>query len=360
MSAARIVFGMPDTEYFAAPALSQSLIKELLVSPFDGWWASWMNPAAPQESDTETTARLYGKALHKRLLEGREAFDAAYCAKPRAEDFPDALRVVDDIKARLRDIGEKVGGTKAELKERLLEADPSCVFWDDLEAEIISGRSVIPAEWVDEIEARARVLDAMPDVRNAVTRGAPEVAAFWTETVDGVEVPCKVKFDWLREGAFVIDVKSFDNYLRRPLDTAIGNATANGKYHVQAAWYLRALTALMRAAKSARLDVVGAPPSGLVESLAAADRPRFGLLFVQSKGAPNVRFREVAEFNSHGGLGMSANGYFQRAQEAIKEGLRIFAFCSASFGAAPWIVADRPRAFTDDDLPLWMQDTLVA
>lgn len=356
---ARLVFGMPDADYFAVEALSQTLIKELLVSPLDGWWASWMNPAAPQDSDTETTARLYGKALHKRLLEGREAFDAAFCARPDTADHPEALRTADDIKSRLRDLGEKVGGTKDELMERLRVADPGAVFWCELESEIVGGRSVIPADWVIEIEARARVLDAMPDVRNAVKRGAPEVAFFWTETIDGVDVPCKAKFDWLRYNAFIIDVKSFDNYLRRNLETAVGNAMANGKYHVQAAWYLRAGAALINAAKRGTLEIDGDAPDGLVASLADAQRPRFGLLFVQSKGAPNVRFREVAEFNSHGGLGMTQNGYFARAREAIAEGLRIFAFCSDAFGTTPWIVTDKPRAFTDDDLPLWMQDTLV-
>lgn len=357
---ARIVFGMQDTDYFAVPALSQSLAKELLVSPLDGWWASWMNPARPSESETQTDSRLYGKALHKRLLEGREAFDSTFCARPNPEDHPEALRTADDIKAALRDIGEKVGGTKDDLKARLIEAGTNRVFWDDLAEELTAGRATLKADWIAEIEARARILDAMPDVRNAIKDGMPEVSVFWTEETEYGPVPCKARFDYLRRDGFVLDLKSFDNYMRRPLETAVGNAMASGKYHLQAIWYLRACERLLTAFKGDSVGAEGEAPDGYLSALAEAKRARFGFLFVQSEGAPNILFREVAEFNTFAGLGMQANSYVLRASEAMKEALRRFGLCAATFGDSPWIAPDKPRAFTDEDLPIWMQDSLVA
>lgn len=352
----RVAFGMPDAEYFAVPALSQSLAKQLLVSPLDGWWASWMNPACPTESETETTARRYGKALHKRLLEGEQAFAACYCTKPNPDDYPHALRTVEDMREVCRARGLKASGNRDDLISRIRDDDFGAIFWDDLYADLVNGRETLSADMLANIEARARIIAAMPDVKNAIQGGEPEVSVFWEEAAQFGPVPCKARFDYLRSDAFILDVKSFSNPQSKPVEAAIGAAMANNRYHLQAVWYLRACAVLIQAARNNDVAVEG----GTLAPTIAEAKPRFGFLFVQSEDAPNVLFREVSEFNRHGGLGMTQNGYFARAQEAMAEALRRFAYFTDACGDSPWIMPDKPRAFTDDDLPIWMQDSLVA
>lgn len=353
----RVVFGMPDTEYFAVPALSQSLAKQLLVSPLDGWWASWMNPACPTESETESAARRYGKALHKRLLEGADAFAACYCAKPNPDDYPHALRTVEDMREVCRARGLKVSGNRDDLIARIRDDNFGAIFWDDLYTDLVNGRETLSTDMLANIEARARIIAAMPDVKNAIQGGEPEVSVFWEEATQFGPVPCKARFDYLRADAFILDVKSFSNPQSKPIEAAIGAAMANNRYHLQAAWYLRACAVLIQAARNGSVKIEG---GHLAAAIPKAKRARFGFLFVQSDGAPNVLFREVAEFNSHGGLGMTQNGYFARAQEAMAEALRRFAYFTDACGDSPWLMPDKPRAFTDDDLPIWIQDSLVA
>ena len=86
MTQVKIVFGMPENEYHAVNALSNSGIKELLVDPLDFWHQSWLNPG--REEKETTTAMMFGKAFHALVLEGGAAFQDRYCAEPNPEDYP--------------------------------------------------------------------------------------------------------------------------------------------------------------------------------------------------------------------------------------------------------------------------------
>ena len=115
-------FGLPEADYHAAPALSNSGIRWLQVSPLDFWSRSWMN----EKYEHETTIFMdVGSAYHARLVEGRETFYARYAPKLDPADYPDALQTAAQIKNELRVHGAKLGGDKAELAARLLEINPS-------------------------------------------------------------------------------------------------------------------------------------------------------------------------------------------------------------------------------------------
>ena len=79
-----IYFGMSEDDYLAIPRLSSSGIKTMCVSTLDFWFDSWMN--ASREPETETPARALGKAYHKLILEGDDAFDALYAVPPEKAD----------------------------------------------------------------------------------------------------------------------------------------------------------------------------------------------------------------------------------------------------------------------------------
>src|ERR1700722_18275726 len=89
-----IYFNMPVDEYHRIPALSNSGIKQLLVSPLN-YWHHNLNPDRTEERDT--AAQRFGTATHCRLLEPA-CFPERYATEVHADDFPGALDTVDDLK----------------------------------------------------------------------------------------------------------------------------------------------------------------------------------------------------------------------------------------------------------------------
>ena len=60
----------------------------------------------------------------------------------------------------------------------------------------------------------------------------------WTEN----DIRFKARFDYLKPKA-IVDLKTFGNFMNKPIDSAIYSAMASGKYHIQAAFYMRAFQA---------------------------------------------------------------------------------------------------------------------
>jgi hypothetical protein len=123
-------FGLSMADYRADPSLGSTDLKRLLQAPAVYWWHSWMNPDRPPSPDSP--ARQKGRALHKLVLEGPEAFEAAFVTEPRPEAHPGALVTLDDLKARGRDLGEPVSGTKADLAKRIKAKDAGAIIFDDI------------------------------------------------------------------------------------------------------------------------------------------------------------------------------------------------------------------------------------
>jgi hypothetical protein len=86
----KVIYYMPFEEYLAIEALSSSAIKTLNVSISDYF--------EEKKAPTDTAAKSLGRAYHKRILEGKQAFDAAYTIKADKADF---LNTVDDLKSFL-------------------------------------------------------------------------------------------------------------------------------------------------------------------------------------------------------------------------------------------------------------------
>jgi hypothetical protein len=149
-------------EYLADPSLGSSDLKRLLQAPAIYWWHSWMNPERPFVP--ESTAKLKGRALHKLVLEGSEAFDKAFAVSPSPDGHPAALVTHEELKAKCRELGEPVTGTKGELAKPIKQAcartkaDEPMIFDDVLAMfKAMADR--------DDLEVLSR--DAMREVRQA-------------------------------------------------------------------------------------------------------------------------------------------------------------------------------------------------
>jgi len=125
-----VYFGLPSADYHADPSLGSSDLKRLLQAPAVYWWHSQMNPE--RQPTPDSPAKKKGRALHKLVLEGEEAFATAFATEPQPEAHPGALVTLDDLKAKCRALGDAVSGTKAELAKRIKAKDTNEIIFDEV------------------------------------------------------------------------------------------------------------------------------------------------------------------------------------------------------------------------------------
>lgn len=339
-----IYFGLPETEYHAAPALSASGIKRLCVSPMDFWCRSWLAPT-PAGDDDDTEAKALGRAYDRRITEGREAFYRTYAQALDIADHPGALRTADEIKAALREAGQKLTGAKAELVERLLSVHPDAEMWDDLVAEHAAahaGMTLLSAGLIGRIEFAAAMIESHPDLKKCFSGGHPQVSIFWEADDDGT--PMKARLDYLKTRAFV-DLKTFSNPLGKPFDRAATTAMASYKYHVQAAVYWEGIDHARRLLRAYGPEVAhGDVDHEWLEAFADADAMSAFFVFQQTGLAPVARGYEFPR-------GLVADC----GRVVVTEARRKFNACMEHYAPGePWIDPQPIRAFADEEFPVWM------
>lgn len=320
-----VYFDLPEAEYHAAEGLSSSGIKRLMGSTMDFWAGSWMNPDK-EEDDTESFARMLGKAHHVALLEAK-TFGDRYCLDVVPEDAPEGtLRTALELKARCKEIGLKVTGTKDELVERILEAQPRTLIWETWYDHHVKGRQVLKPEiWRRLAQLRA-VGMADPVMSKALSGGQQEVSIFWD--VEGV--PCKARIDYWKPKA-IVDVKTFANPDSQPVHRAILRAMARYHYHVQAVWYGRAVSQAVKSGLGKLKDYEHTPP--------------FVFVFAQTGPAPVVR---TYVFPRSGG--------WQVGETICDQALVTYAECVEQNGSKPWIDQLPLQQFDDGEFPAYMWD----
>lgn len=344
-----VFFGMPDDEYFAVPALSASGVKNLRMSPLDFWArARWLNPAYEDDNEEpDSFVRVLGKAYHKRILEGREAFENCYAPAFDPSGYKDALDGADDIKEALRRHKEaganvKLSGKKADMIANLLELDPAAKIMDvlrDIYVEEHEGKDFLPAKAMLKIELAAAMIERDPQLSKAFTGGMAEVSIFWTCPTIGI--PCKARMDYLKPKA-VVDLKTFANKNGYPISRAIDRELGYNRYPIQAAWYYDAadqVAGLINAGK-----VYGDAPHEYLKALHAEHEKTFLYVFQQKGVAPVAKGRTFSR--------SLTNCLLAAAQcEAAKQTYRT---CAETFGTDPWLVPEPITAFDDATIPaLW-------
>ena len=328
-----IHFGLDAEFYHRVPALSASGIKNLLISGPDFYYrCPWLNP---DYIDEDTEAMFIGRAYHKRILEGKDAFYDEYA---RAFEAPaGCLRTVDDLKDALIKSGiDKPKGVKADLIEQLLEIQPDALILDELKADYEvehHGKEFLFPDLIARIETAAAMIEHHPENQKLITGGFPEVSIFWTQD----EIRFKARIDYLKPRA-MIDLKTFGNYLSKPIDAAIYSAMASGKNHVQAAFYMRAFEAAKRGPSHN-------PTSEQITFLAQmreCQEPGFYFLYQQKGIVPLARAKKFLR-----------GSMWSCGEVAIEEAIRRFRENMKHFGDLPWVDTASIEEFQDDQFPVY-------
>ena len=338
-----IYFDMPEDEYHALPMLSASGMKNLLISPTDFYYRSWMNVERDTEQE-ETDAMIIGRAYHKRILEGKEAFYRLYAAALDRADYPSALITTADLRTALAERGLKTSDNKDVLIARLLTDDPTIEIWDALvsaHARKNEGKILLPFKTMRRIEMAAAMIEGHPDLGRCIVGGYSEVSIFWHDEETGV--PCKGRVDYLKTQA-IVDLKSFSNALRKPLDAAVRSAMANYGYYVQAAMYWRAIERAVQFARLGRVFGEGDRGDWLKSFIRANPDERQFIFLFQNTGPAQVARGYVFPRGTVFGIG----------EVIARESLQIYRNCVDTFGDGPWVDLQPITAFDDVQFPAWL------
>jgi hypothetical protein len=266
-------FGLPMADYLSDKGLGSGDIKTLASDAYEYWWNSWMNPMRPDDDD-DTSARKFGKALHKCVLEGRQWFEAHYMRGPNQSGLSS---------------GQKSTSTRAANAEA---------------AKL--GKESLKAEEYDRIIVAAKIIATNPDLATAFSNGHSEVSFFWMRD----DVRLKMRVDYLkavtRAKRVIIgigDLKSIGRDWRTAdFEQSCYNAIDDWSYHVQATHYLEGARHIKDAIVGNELVYVHPGTNGVgpdfIDRLSRADAMAWQWVFHSSSGAPKTHSMSISPGSS--------------------------------------------------------------
>ena len=201
------VYVMPDKDYFALDAVSNSDLKQLARSP-----AHYKAYKAEPESK-ETPAKLTGRALHTSILEPQEFFNRYAVLPPTAPNKP----------------------TESQLnaKNPAQASIEAIEYWNEFIARA-GEKAIITTEQADKYLMIGDTIRSHPELSKFLNGGMAERVVIAKDPITGVLCRCKtdyaVKVNGLR---VIIDVKSTEDARARPFSS---NAFNYG-YFTQAPYY---------------------------------------------------------------------------------------------------------------------------
>lgn len=220
-----------NAAYHGGPGVSKSGLDLVRRSPLH-----YLAATKAREADSEkrsTPAQVFGTAFHTLLLEP-EVFAGSY-AQPFIPP-QGALKTVEEISGELASLGLKTSGTKQAVTDRLREAAPETVFYQDaLEAyqSETAGKIVLSPEDFDRLEGMRAAVMAHPAAARLLTLpGKAEQSVYWTDPETGVL--CRCRPDFWADAGFVVDLKSTDD---ASLEGFV-RSVVKYRYYVQAPFYL--------------------------------------------------------------------------------------------------------------------------
>ncbi|MGL5735486.1 MAG: hypothetical protein ACRCYS_11520 [Beijerinckiaceae bacterium] len=369
-----IYFGIGDEAYHAIEACSASGLKKLAISTMDYWADSKLNPDR-EPSDSPFLA--LGKAYHKRIVEGAEAYAACYAIELDKADYPDALVTMDQIKDAIIEAGEAPISsvatgqmkpspikadpdrmkpvTRAAKKEdfaaQLIGIDPDVEIWDFMvESHALQneGRTMISAKQHARIEIAARMIESDPDLSKAFSGGYPEVAIFWHCPKTGA--PMKAKLDYLKLKA-IVDLKSFGNAVGRPISRAIDFAISNQRHFIGVVIYRQAVEAAKRMIADQGASVVHSCDDPSPEDHEA--RQDFALRLAKQSEPPTCLwvYQQTGNAPVTRGRIMPVGTVYTITDGALEMLKRRYVECTRTFGADPWLDIAPIEQTIDEEIP---------
>jgi hypothetical protein len=289
---------LDDREYHNDTALGSTDIRRVLASPCDYWWCSPHNPLRPD--DSPTPSQLFGRAVHKFVLEGEAAFLSEYAAC----DLP--------------------GNTKGGKEERAA-----------IEA---AGRAPLRRDDYNRILLSGQMIRANPHLGEAFSGGMSEVSVFWKRE-DGLRLKCR--FDYLKIRA-IADLKSIRNTRGIDFVEACCRSVAQWQYPTQAAHYFDGRRA-MRALWQEGL-VYGDHDAEWIKRAVNSQEYAFVFVFWQAEGSPITHAFSLSPNNP----------ILDTARKKIEAALQRYKEFEAKFGLAePWVLTEPVVELDINDLPYW-------
>lgn len=310
-------------EYFAIPALSNSGMKDLAVSPLR-FWHRHINPQ--REPEEETAAQRIGSALHCAVLEGEDTFGARYVRAFDRSVLDGALDTVSDLRGWLESSGIKPKGTR---KQDLIDQVKSARVAGGLDVRIVDeeraaydacaeGRTVLSADEWEQVAGMAESLRQEPVILDYLQRGRPEVAMLATDPATGV--PLKAKLDWMAP-TITLDLKSFTAKRGSNIDRSVHDAIWYEGYYRQAYLYEH------------------------IRRIVTGEKSQFVFAFVESTPPYEVRIKTLRARGDH-----QANLYWERARIEVTALILSYAHNLDRYGVRPWRSSQTAETLLDEDI----------
>lgn len=362
-----IFFGMDEETYHAIPAGSNGGIKKLAASPML-YWADcrWLNYDYEEREEKEHFDT--GHAVHCRVLEGREAFQARFAVGLDKKDYPNALDTLKEIRAAWPDGIKPKGASKRECFDNLKVYDATVELWDDLLAEhekANEGKTMIPAKTVRQIEIAAAIMEKDPELSAALRGGYPEVVLLWICRKTGV--PMKAKADYLKT-KMIVDLKTIANQKEQSIENAIRFEIANRRYGIQPSVYLEGAKVVRQLVRERGEEAIFDWPSmtrdgKLAISPEEAKRIDEQREWVRKWASHTLPDEFMFIFQQKGAAPVARGLFWPRAGTTrmlcddimmrMKRRLRTF---SETFGCDPWLDVAPVYDLADEDLPPWSSE----
>jgi len=303
-----IVFGMDAETYHADPSLGSSSIKKLSKNPADWWFDSWMNPRQP--GDKETPAKIRGQAVHDLVLYGETMFDSKFMRGAEHHD---------DMTAAEKGVATKAANAAA--------------------AKV--GLTALNAEVYDNIAIAGAMIAKNKFLSVALTGGMNEVSVFWRETVDGIEIPLKARFDCLKIKG-IGDLKSITNKFDKPFDRCCIDSIVNYRYDIQVKHYMDARALVAKFVADGK--VFGDHDAAYLAKVSAAKQWAWQFVFWQAEGAPITDSLIISP----------GNPILEVAGQSVTKAKANYAAYMNELGTEQmWLLESAPRELFMEDLPIW-------
>ena len=313
-SAEKVVIS--HSEYAALPGLSNSMLKDLSISPLR-FWARWIDP---NREPVEPSAEMqFGSAVHCAVLEPSR-FQERYAAEVAVPEG--CLYTVADLRAFLERHGCKAKGSlKADIIAQVQAISPDVPILSVLEAEhakATAGKVVFKSKDWNRITRAAESLLNEPRIQEILEEGEPEAALTGVHPDTGV--PLKGRLDFLAP-KLTLDLKTFSQTRGKSIDRTVADAVWFEAYHRQGVFY------------------------GMLRGWPKKFCGEFVLAFVESETPFETRIRSIRPK-----VAGQFSQLWERGRVEIDNMIRLYKSFKDHFGERPWRYAQDVSVLEDDEI----------